>query len=754
MIGLINQVWAIEGDDVELPCDLTPNTHIRDTVSMILWFKDDAGIPLYNLDARGGDLYKAVHWTMSGSLGNRTYFQVDNENGSARLKIKAVTYEDQGIFRCRVDFANSPTRNFRVNLILIEPPTKPVIYDAQGREVTGVGGPFLEGYDLLLTCQVSGGKPKPMVTWWQGGELMDNIMETPILVGATSKFVVNRLFIGKVTRALSGTKLECRAESRIQQAFKIMVRKVLLDIYLKPAVVNVIFPEDQIYAGRPMTVRCETWGSSPAARIVWRLGGLIIRESSLTTTQRSNCTGSKVALVLDKDDDGKELTCRAENPRFPGGVLEKTKILRILYAPTAFVELATGFNLDTLREGDDVKFICNYQSNPEPTSIEWLHNNKRLHHNVEAGILVASSSLTLRILMLSHNGTYSCLVRNTVGEVQSPPLTIHMKYAPRCKPGQDKQDVITGFGKSMMLNCEIDADPLDNIRFSWTRNSSLGDVFAVSNPRFLVSLLEYTPKSDTDFGTLACWASNSVGRQKSPCIFNVLPAKPPQKPIDCNLHNESNAMEINCLPGASGGLPQHFLLEIRGILENSDLSQQIPQSDQTAADDASAVFQDCNDQPSFQLYGLLPGYDYTISVTAENSQGRSLPVLLENIRVTEPLHKKVAESKSLGDMSAVIPYTNDLENTFVILGLIFTVLLILIGIGIAIGLVICRKQTSLPQIEGLDDFTTPTYVSAQRIEPRIRYGNDRRRSQHASLYMEEYRNEPDLLQQVDIDLHN
>lgn len=39
-----------------------------------------------------------------------------------------------------------------------EKPTKPVIYDAQGREVTGVGGPFLEGYDLLLTCQVSGGK--------------------------------------------------------------------------------------------------------------------------------------------------------------------------------------------------------------------------------------------------------------------------------------------------------------------------------------------------------------------------------------------------------------------------------------------------------------------------------------------------------------------------------------------------------------------------------------------------------------------
>jgi len=43
-------------------------------------------------------------------------------------------------------------------LTLLEQPSKPVIYDAQGREVTGVGGPFLEGYNLALICQVAGGK--------------------------------------------------------------------------------------------------------------------------------------------------------------------------------------------------------------------------------------------------------------------------------------------------------------------------------------------------------------------------------------------------------------------------------------------------------------------------------------------------------------------------------------------------------------------------------------------------------------------
>lgn len=67
--------------------------------------------------------------------------------------------------------------------------------------------------------------------------------------------------------------------------------------------------------------------------------------------------------------------------------------------------------------------------------------------------------------------------------------------------------------------------------------------------------------------------------------------------------------------------------------------------------------------------------------------------------------------------------------------------MILVGIGVIIGLAICRKRTNAPVLEGPDDFITPTYVPAQRIEPRIRYsGESRGRSQRASLYVEENRN--------------
>ncbi|XP_024935884.1 neural cell adhesion molecule 2 isoform X2 [Cephus cinctus] len=710
-----------------------------------------------SLDTRPSyDLRNAIHSAVSDDFGRRTYLNMDDVH-RARLKVNKVTLKDQGVFRCRVDFVNSPTRSFWVNLTLVEQPTAPVIYDAQGREVTGVGGPFLEGYSLILTCQVSGGKPRPTVTWWKDDELLDGVMDAPSIIGTARKFTINQLFVEKVTKSLWGTRLKCRAQSG--SLGKPIEREVPLDIYLKPAAVKIILNEEQIYAGRPIAARCETWGSSPAARILWRLGGVVLRDPNVATTQRTNSTVSKLALVVDKEDDGKELVCRAENPRFPGGVLEEIRILHVAYPPVVVTNLAVGYVLDTLREGDDLKLVCDVQSNPPPTSIVWYHYDTQLEHNVTAGTLVASNTLTLRVLTLRHSGEYSCQAVNAVGATRSPSILIRMKYAPRCREGLQWQEIPAIRHETLSLHCEVEAVPGDTVKFSWTYNNTRGDVLPMPNSRArnqgLSSVLEYTPAADTDFGTLACWASNSVGRQLSPCIFNVIPAKAPQSPLDCSLHNETSALEVNCIPGSDGGLPQHFLLEVRG----GSLGQaqtgllQAPQSDQGVIGEAPPIYQERNPKPVFQLHDLEPGYEYTVAIYAVNNRGRSDPVLLENIRVAAPLGPVERISIMLEDLKKVIPQTSS-NNIIVIMALIGAASLILVGIGVVIGLAICRKRSAAPAPEGPDDFTTPTYVPAQRIEPRVGYVSDKRRSQRTSLYIEESRNEPDLLQQVEIDLQS
>lgn len=115
----MKNIWTAPSRDAELPCDITPPL-ATDSVKLVLWFKDTTGIPLYSLDSRsGGTLLQATHSALSGDLGERLYFSAAENPKAAKLRIKDVKQSDGGVYRCRVDFFNSPTRNFRVNLTLV-----------------------------------------------------------------------------------------------------------------------------------------------------------------------------------------------------------------------------------------------------------------------------------------------------------------------------------------------------------------------------------------------------------------------------------------------------------------------------------------------------------------------------------------------------------------------------------------------------------------------------------------------------------
>lgn len=43
-VPLVN-ISVVEGKPAELPCDITPPG--EDTLHMVFWFKDEAGVPLY-----------------------------------------------------------------------------------------------------------------------------------------------------------------------------------------------------------------------------------------------------------------------------------------------------------------------------------------------------------------------------------------------------------------------------------------------------------------------------------------------------------------------------------------------------------------------------------------------------------------------------------------------------------------------------------------------------------------------------------
>ncbi|KAG8188946.1 hypothetical protein JTE90_016613 [Oedothorax gibbosus] len=92
---------------MSLPCDIT-STIDDDEVYLVLWYKDEVANPIYSLDARRGKLGQARH-ASSEDLTGRSFFS--SKQQPAVLEVDRISLDDEGIYRCRVDFKRARTRH-------------------------------------------------------------------------------------------------------------------------------------------------------------------------------------------------------------------------------------------------------------------------------------------------------------------------------------------------------------------------------------------------------------------------------------------------------------------------------------------------------------------------------------------------------------------------------------------------------------------------------------------------------------------
>lgn len=134
-------------------------------------------------------------------------------------------------------------------------------------------------------------------------------------------------------------------------------------------------------------------------------------------------------------------------------------------------------------------------------------------------------------------------------------------------------------------------------------------------------------QTEMDYGSLMCWATNSIGRQSEPCIFHLIPAGKPDPVHNCTVRNQTiSTLFVSCGKGFDGGLPQNFLMEV------IDAKTQF-----TVANTTNSI------SPAFTVTGLRPGTGYIVSVQAFNSKGSSNPMQIHAFTLQQ---RQVQEDES------------------------------------------------------------------------------------------------------------
>ncbi|XP_046627904.1 synaptogenesis protein syg-2-like isoform X9 [Neodiprion virginianus] len=516
-IVAMSEAQAVAGGVAQLPCDVEPPIN-GDRLYLVIWYKEESNNPIYSFDCRGhGNVQHATHWSDS-SIGNRAFFKQSDK--PAKLNLESVTEKDNGLYRCRVDFKQSPTRNSKVNLTVIIPPERLSILDEDGiaHIQNYILGPYSEGASVNITCVATGGRPQPRVTWWDESVLLDESFEA---VGNRS--VRNVLRLEKLERKHLSTTLTCQASNN--NMVTPIVGTVTLNMNLKPLWVRLQGENRPLSAGTTYEIECEVVGARPTPDVIWSKGNIPLKNTRLTVSPDGNTTTSTLTFVPSIEDAGKFLSCKGSVPSIPHSTIEDGWKLDIHHTPVVTLELGSNLNGSPIREGIDVYFECNIKSNPWVYKVSWRHNGNPLYHNAAAGTIVSNQSLVLQSVTRSRTGIYTCVGSNREGDGESNALNLDIKFAPVCRPGQTK---VYGVARqeTVRIRCELEANPA-NVSFTWRFNSSAEAVDIaqahVTSDR-AQSVVSYTPMTESDYGSLVCLGVNDQGAQLEPCVYTIVPA--------------------------------------------------------------------------------------------------------------------------------------------------------------------------------------------------------------------------------------
>lgn len=95
--------------------------------------------------------------------------------------------------------------------------------------------------------------------------------------------------------------------------------------------------------------------------------------------------------------------------------------------PQLTLKLGSKLRHSHIQEGKDVYLECAIIANPSVTDIGWKFEDRELHTNKSAGIIVSNQSLVLQSVKRSNRGKYTCTAENSEGTGESAALYLRVQ---------------------------------------------------------------------------------------------------------------------------------------------------------------------------------------------------------------------------------------------------------------------------------------------------------------------------------------
>ncbi|KAG1681678.1 hypothetical protein GQR58_011752 [Nymphon striatum] len=262
-------------------------------------------------------------------------------------------------------------------------------------------------------------------------------------------------------------------------------------------------------------------------------------------------------------------------------------------------------------------------------------------------------------------------------------------YAPVCVENMQKTYYVSYYEEAKVL-CKVDSDPVD-VSFSWSFNNSR-DTFDIINfsKAGTQSIGKYTASDDREYGSLLCKATNEIGTQNVPCVFNIKYAGPPDSPSNCSLTNRTiSTLSVICDSGDDGGLPQNFIMEVYDP-EKSILHANV-----------STI-----GTPNYFAQNLPPNTRFLIRIYAKNNKG-------------------ISHIVSISTETLALPSIADPRNPFIInplLGILIGIVVTLVLMAFIVILIMRLKNKRGNKGEFIFIFRSKTRLFYDRVSFNVEKG--------------------------------